>query len=217
MEKTLVLKSQLRENAGSKHAARIRAQGQIPAVIYGHKQKPVTVSLDGHDFVERLHHGHRLFDIKLNKKTEKVIVKALQYDYLGKNIIHADLIRVDVTERVKFSVPIEFKGTAQGTHEGGIIEEHLNKLEIECIVTEIPESILVSIKDVNVGDTLHASDIELPEGVKLITKPSTVIATCSLVAAAKSIEEVEEEQAEETAEPEIIGKEKEQDEEKEQK
>jgi large subunit ribosomal protein L25 len=121
-------------------------------------------------------------------------------------------MRVDVSETVKVAVPIELKGTAQGTHEGGIVEEHTDHLEVECKVTDIPEAIIVSVKEVDVGDTLHASDIELPEGVKLVSDPSTLLVTCGLVAAAKSTEELEEEMP---AVPEVIGEVKAAEEEKE--
>ena len=208
MAKTLLLKAELREHAGSKHAAKVRKQGRIPAIVYGHKQEPVAISLDAHNFVERLHHGQRLLDVHIGKKKEKMIVKDLQYDYLGKNIIHADLMRVSVTEMVKVTVPIELKGTdtAKGTHEGGIIEEHADHLEIECMATDIPETIAVSVKEVGVGDALHAGDIELPDGVKLVSLPETLVVTCHLVAAAKTTEQVEEEMP---AAPEVISEAKE--------
>lgn len=206
MGKTLLLKAQIREHTGSKHAVKVRKEGRIPAIVYGHKQEPTAISLDAHNLVEGLHHGHRLVDVQIGKKKETMIIKDLQYDYLGKNIIHVDLMRVDVTETIKVAVPIELKGIAKGTHEGGIIESHLANLELECRVTDIPESVVVSVKDVGVGDTLHAGDIKLAEEVKLVSDPLIVLVTCSLVAAAKSTEELE---AEIPVEPEIIGEEKE--------
>ena len=206
MKKTLLLKAELREQTGSKTVRKVRRQGRIPAIMYGHKQEPVAVSLDAHNFVEGLHHGHRLMDIQIGKKKEKAIVKELQYDHLGRNIIHADLMRVDVSETVRVDVPIELKGTAAGTHEGGIIEEHADHLEIECKVVDIPEVIAVSVKDVHVGDALHAGDIELPEGVTLSSPPDTLLVTCHTVAAAKTTEELEEEVP---VAPEIIGEAKE--------
>jgi len=136
--------------------------------------------------------------------------KELQYDHLGKNIIHIDLMRVDVTETVRVTVPIELKGIAKGTQEGGIIEEHANHLEIECKVSDIPETIVVSVKEVGIGDSLHASDAELPAGLTLVSSPSTLLVTCSLVAVAKSTEELEEE---EPTAPEVIGEVKEAEEE----
>ena len=206
MKKTLLLKAEIREHTGSKTVRKIRKQGKIPAIMYGHKEEPVAILLDGHNFVEGLHHGHRLIDIQLGKKKEKTIVKELQYDHLGKNIIHADLMRVDVSEKIRVTVPIELKGIAVGTHEGGIVEEHTDHLEIECKATDIPETIVVSIKDVHVGSTLHAGEIELPDGINLISPPDTLLVTCHLVAAAKTTEELEEETP---VAPEVIGEVKE--------
>ncbi|MFC1781877.1 50S ribosomal protein L25 [Planctomycetota bacterium] len=206
MAKTLLLKAEIREQTGSKSVGRIRKQGRIPAIVYGHKEEPIAISLDVHNFVEGLHHGSRLIDVQIGKQKQKVIVKDLQYDYLGKNILHVDLMRVDIKELIKVNVPIELKGTAQGTHEGGIVEEHVDRLEIECKANEIPENIIVSVKDIRVGDALHAGEIELPSGVKLISSPETLLITCHLVAAAKTTEEIEEEIP--TA-PEVIGDEKE--------
>lgn len=201
MEKTLQLVAKIRENTGSKTAARERKQGRIPAIVYGHKQEPVAISLDAHNLVERLHHGHRLMDVQIGKKTEKMLVKDLQYDHLGKDIIHVDLVRVDITETVKVTVPIELKGTAKGTSEGGIITEHADHIEIECQAANIPESIVVSVKELDIGDTVHASDIELPAGAKLSSPPETLLVTCSMVAAAKVAEEIEEAEIEA---PEVI-------------
>ena len=202
MGKTFVLKAEVRDGTGSKHSAKVRAAGRIPAVVYGHKEAPAAISLDAHDFVEGLHHGHRLMDVQIGKKKETTLVKALQYDHLGRDIIHVDLIRVDVTETVKVMVPIELKGTARGTQESGILEEHVDRLEVECRVTDIPEKITVFVKDIGIGDALHAGDVELPEGVKLVSLPDTIIVTCHLVAAAKTTEQVEEEMP---ITPEVIG------------
>jgi large subunit ribosomal protein L25 len=191
MEKTLQLVAKIREHTGSKTAARERKQGRIPAIVYGHKQEPVAVSLDAHNLVEGLHHGHRLMDVQIGKTTQKMLVKDLQYDHLGKDIIHIDLVRVDITETVKVTVPIELKGIAKGTSEGGIITEHADHIEIECQAANIPESIVVSVKDLEIGDTVHASDIELPAGAKLSSSPEMLLVTCSMVTAAKVAEEIE--------------------------
>lgn len=206
MEEQLRLKVDTRKQVGSKAAAQVRRQGRIPAILYGHKQEPVAVSLDAHDFVEGLHHGHRLMDLQIGKKLQKAIVKDLQYDYLGKDVIHADLVRVDATEVVRVTIAIELRGTARGAEHGGIVEEHVDHVEVECKVTDIPESLVVPVKHIEVGDVLHARDIELPEGVKLVSDPETLIITCGLVAAAKTTEELEEEVP---VAPEVIGEAKE--------
>ena len=206
MAETLILKAEVRENTGSKAVRKVRRQGKLPAIVYGHKKEPVAISLDAHDFVKGLHHGRRLIDVQVGGKKEKMIIKELQYDYLGKDIIHVDLMRVDMSETVKVAIPIELKGIAAGTHEGGIVEEHVDRLEIECKVSDIPEIIVVLVKDVHVGDALHAGEIELPDGVKLVGSPEMLLVTCHLVAAAKTAEQIEEETP--TA-PEVIGEVKE--------
>ncbi|MBN1457734.1 MAG: 50S ribosomal protein L25 [Sedimentisphaerales bacterium] len=203
MSDRIVLKAEVREEAGTKQSKKLREQGQLPVIIYGHKKEPVSAAVNSHDFVEILHHGGRIFDVNVKGKTETLLVKELQYDHLGKSVIHADLVRVDLQETVKVAVPLELKGTAAGTHEGGIIDEHLDSIEIECKVSEIPETILVSVKEVGVGDSIHAGDIELPTGTKLVTPADALIITCHLVAAAKGVEEGE--GAEEAPEgPEVI-------------
>ena len=210
MEKGLLLKAEIRERTGSKDAKKLRENGRIPAIVYGHKKEPVAISLDRSTMVEELHHGRRLMDVQIGGKKEKMLVKDLQYDYLGKDIIHVDLMRVDVTEMVKVTVPIELKGVARGTHEGGIVEVCTDHLEIECKATDIPESVVVSVKEIGVGETLHARDIELPDGVKLISPAEMLLVTCHLVAAARTTEEIEKEMP---VSPEVISEVKEAEEE----
>jgi len=202
MAETLSLKAHIRKQTGSKAAAKLRKKGWVPAVVYGHKQEAVAVSLDRHNFTEGIRHGSRLMDIQIDGKKEKTIVKDLQYDHLGKNIIHADLMRVNITEKLTVSVPVQLKGKAKGVEEGGVVEEHFDSIDVECLVTNIPESIVISIKDLGVGDAIHAGDIELPQGVKLISSPDTLIVNCNIVTEAPTTEELEEEAP---AAPEVIG------------
>ena len=95
---------------------------------------------------------------------------------------------------------------AAGTHEGGIVELNTDQIEIECKATDIPENIVVSVKNMNIGDVLHAGDIKLPEGMKLVTQSDILVVSCHMVAAAKSTEEMEMEMP---SAPEVIGEDKE--------
>lgn len=190
MDKTLELEAQVRTNSGSKEAARLRSRGRVPAILYGHQKDPVAISLDVHDLLEGLRRGHRLIDIKLEGETEKTLVKELQYDHLGKSVIHLDLFRVRVTDTVTVEVPIALKGVAKGALEGGIVEVHAGQIEVECQVTSIPQVVEVGIKDLGVDGAIHAADVVLPEGVKLISSPGLLIATCHVVAEVKTTEEV---------------------------
>ena len=201
---TVILKAQVRTTGGSKNAAALRRQGMIPAVVYGHKEKPVSIALNEHDFLAAMQRGSRLFDIELDSKKEKLLIKEVQYDHLGKDILHADFMRVDLTERVKVAVPLEVKGTAKGAAEGGVVDQHLAQLEVECVVTNIPVSIPVSIKELGVGDSIKAGDIQLPEDVKLVTDPAAIVLACHLVIEAPTAEEAA---VEAPTAPEVIGKE----------
>jgi large subunit ribosomal protein L25 len=201
MIEALSLQAELREQTGSKAAAAMRRKGRIPAIVYGHKQDPVAISLDAHDFVEGLRHGRRLLDVAVGGNAEKMIIKDLQYDHLGRTILHADLMRVDVTERIKVGVPLELKGVPKGTQEGGVLESHMDHLDVECLAIDIPESIVVSVKDLDVGQSIYARDVKLPEGVKLMSLPDIIVAMCRVLAEVKTTEQLE---AETPVAPEVI-------------
>jgi large subunit ribosomal protein L25 len=201
MDKTLAMQAEVREGTGSKAAAAVRQQGRIPAIVYGHKQEPVAISLNAHDFVEGLHHGHRLMDVTVAGNTGKMIIKDVQYDHLGRDILHVDLMRVDETERITVSVPLEIKGTPKGAQEGGILEVHMDDLDVECLVIDIPSAIVVPVKDLDVGQVIHTGEIKLPEGVKLMMAPDTIAISCRVLAEVKTTEQLE---AEAPAAPEVI-------------
>jgi large subunit ribosomal protein L25 len=201
MNKTLTLQAELRDRIGSKGSAAVRKRGRIPGIVYGHKKDPVAISLDSHDFVEGVKHGHRLIDVTINGDTQKMLIKALQHDHLGRDIVHVDLMRIDVTERIKVNVPVELKGVAKGTHDGGVVESNASQIEVECLAIEIPASIVISIKDLGVGESIKAGDIKLPDGVKLVSSPETYVVSCRIVAEAKTTEQLE---AEAPAAPEVI-------------
>jgi large subunit ribosomal protein L25 len=201
MIEALSLQAEPREQTGSKAAAAVRRKGRIPAIVYGHKEQPVAISLDAHDFVEGLRHGHRLLDVAIAGNAEKMIIKDLQYDHLGRQIVHADLMRVDVTERIKMEVSLELKGIPKGTQEGGVLESHMDHLDVECLAVDIPESIIVPVKDLDVGQSIYARDVKLPEGVKLMSLPDIMVATCRVLAEAKTTEQIV---AETPVAPEVI-------------
>ncbi len=204
---TLSLKADVRQKSGSNDARRLRKAGMLPAVVYGHGQEPISIAVNTHDFINGLHHGHRLFNVDLKGQSETLLLKDVQYDYLGKDVIHVDLIRVDMTERVTVEVPLDFRGVAKGTTAGGILDEVMTHLEIECEVTRIPDEIAVIVRDLEVGDALHAKDIEIPEGTELMTDPEALVVIChETKAAAAEDEEIAEgeEGAAEGTEPEVL-------------
>ncbi|MBN2375624.1 MAG: 50S ribosomal protein L25 [Sedimentisphaerales bacterium] len=205
MVETIVLKAEKREQAGSRYSRKLRKQGLVPAIIYGHKTEPVAIQLNYHDLALELQHHHRLLDVELDGAQEKLLVKDVQHDYLGDKVIHVDLTRVNIDERVQVTVEVELRGTPVGVSEGGVLDQINTDIELECLVTAIPESVRALVSDLKIGETLVAGDLELPAGAKLISDPTTAIATVSVVA--EEAEEAEEaEVAEGEVEPEIIAK-----------
>jgi len=202
MAKTVQIEIKSRSELGSRANKRLRDSGLIPGVIYGHKKDVVPVTLPKKEVTNHLHHGAHLFDLGLDGKRETVLVKEVQYDHLGIEIIHVDFTRVDLHERVKVTVPLELKGTPKGEEEGGVLQQLLSDLEIECVVTEIPDVIRHNVTEMALDSVLHVREIQLPPGVKALQDPEVIVAT---------VREILEEAAtpatgEESAEPELIGR-----------
>lgn len=208
MAEALVLKAEKREKMGTREARRLRSRGKVPVIIYGHKQEPVSAALSHHELTMEIRHHHRLLTVELDGKMERFLVKDIQYDYLGDTIIHVDLTRVNLDERVQVMVEVVLKGVPEGVHEGGVLAQPLTSVELECLVVSIPEEIRANIGYLKAGETLTAGELELPDGASLITDANAPVATVRV-----KEEEVEEETVEATettdsAEPERIVREK---------
>ncbi|MCH8966698.1 MAG: 50S ribosomal protein L25 [Planctomycetes bacterium] len=208
------LKADTRPDAGTRSARKLRESGRIPAIIYGHGEAPQSVSLALHDVKVALAQGARTLRVSVAGSTEQFFIKAVQYDHLDMVPIHMDLARVSKDERVKVRVGIELRGIAKGISEGGILDQHLADIEVECGVMEIPGTFHPLVTELDIGDSLYVKDIELPSGVVAITGADERVAT---VRAAEKEAEPDEDAAETEegeAEPERIGRVRKDDEEK---
>lgn len=204
MAETETLKAKKREAMGTKACRRLRAEGLIPAVIYGHGQESVAIQVSAEELDRGLRHHSRMFDIRLGRKKESVLLRDIQHDALGDEVIHADFVRVAMDEAIEIEVPITLKGKPKVEH--AVLQQTLVSLEIECLPGNIPEEILAPVGHLELSQSLSVAELVMPEGVKVLTDPETVVATLTPAA-------VEEEPAEEavaaeaTAEPEVIGRE----------
>jgi large subunit ribosomal protein L25 len=195
---------QPRERTGGRYSARLRQAGRLPAVIYGHKQAPVHVSVDYRQVRDLLRTKTHLLEVVLDEKPQPVLVKDIQWDHLGSDILHLDLTRVDLTERVTVRVELVLTGEAEGLKEEGAILEHpLSHVQIECLATQIPEKLTLDVTNLKVGEVMTAKDLHLPAGITTTLDPNTALATISVIA-----EEVVEAPVGEAVvgEPEVIGK-----------
>ncbi len=193
--------AQPRSELGSRANKRLRDKGFIPGVIYGHKEAVVPVTLPKKEVVGYLDKGAHVFDIAMGGKSEKVLVKEVQYDHLGQELLHVDFARVSLDERVEVTVPLELKGEPKGEAEGGVLQQIVSELEIECLVTDIPDAIRHNVSEMALGDVLHIKDLKLPAGAKALQDEDLIVATVKEIA-----EEEPAEAAEGSAEPEVIGR-----------
>jgi large subunit ribosomal protein L25 len=162
-----------------------------------------------------IRHGHKLVRLE-GDASEGAFIKSVQWDVYGKGLVHIDLLRVSDTEKVRTTVTVELKGTAAGLSEGGIIEFVLHELEIECPAASVPDKLIVNINDLHLDQAIHARDVQLPEGARVLDDGDLVVVHCITP---HLVEEPTAAAAAEpgAAEPELIRKEKPAEEEAEEK
>jgi large subunit ribosomal protein L25 len=163
------------KGTGTRVSRRLRSKGQVPAVIYGHKQAVVPITLSRDDVWSMIKAASHLAELDLGDKTETVLIRDVQWDNLGKEILHLDFARVDVSELIETEVNIELKGVAPGVAEGGILEQLVHSLRVKCPAGAIPDSIKVDINHLKIDDGVHVRDLSLPEGLTVDTDPDTLI------------------------------------------
>lgn len=197
----LELKVEKRTAKGSKEVGKLRESGQIPAILYGHKQENIMLSLKEVDFVRLLHTGTRMTRLAFDNKKESALIKDVQYDNILDCILHVDFSRIDLDERVRLRVPVELLGESVGVKAGGILTHVMKDIEIECIPTAIPDKVKVNISDLGLGKAIHVKELPVLENVRYITDAESVVASVHQIAAEKAVPEEEL-----LAEPEVITK-----------
>lgn len=173
---TVQLKAQPREKLGTRPARAVRAQGLLPVVIYGHNEPPEFIALDRHEVEVALEHGARTLDVNVGGEVKQYLIKDVQHNHLDTAAIHLDLMRVDIHERIRVSVSVEPRGIAKGVSEGGIFDQMLSSIEVECRVTEIPGILHPVVTDMVLGQSLLVKDLVLPPGVTAVTDPNAIVA-----------------------------------------
>jgi large subunit ribosomal protein L25 len=189
---TPTVSAEPRERIGSRYAQRLRKAGRLPAVVYGHKQDPVAISVDGKSMLQMLERGNRVFELAIDGGvTETVLVKDLQFGYLGDNVVHIDFARVDFNEQVTVNVQLHFIGQPSASMKSGsVMQTDAAEVQITTTVSRIPEAIRVDLTEMS-GTVLTAGDLVLPEGAVLVTDPTVPIISITLVSDVAEGEEVE--------------------------
>jgi large subunit ribosomal protein L25 len=179
---------EVREGAGKGVARKLRAAGRIPGVCYGRKLPSVSISLDPRTLEQLLAAStaglNTLFQLRIagvgDFDGKAVLVRELQRNPVDGQLLHADLYAVDLEKSIQVSVPIGITGSAEGVKVGGILDQALRTLELECMPQAIPREVVVEVSELEIGQTLHVRDIGLPEGVSLLSDPD--LAVVSVVA-----------------------------------
>lgn len=192
-----------RKMLGKRANRRLRQTGKLPAVLYGHQEPAISLTLPADRLNLVVRHGTKLVDLS-GAASGQALLQHLHWDPFGKEVLHVDLLRVSAGDRVHVEVPIEMKGESPGGLNGGIVELLMHSVEIEVSPASIPDKLHIHIGSLQIGDTLTLRDIaDLPEGAAFQAELDEAVVHCL----APVGEEAEAEGAEaETAEPEVIAK-----------
>lgn len=196
------LKGTRRESLGKGGARKARAAGNIPSVLYGHKEEPVALAVGSRDFKAALRQhkgGNAIVNLNLDGNEITALVRDAQLDPITHDILHLDFQHISLTETIEVSVAVHLTGLAVGVKDGGGILEHIvREVEIRCLPTSIPQSLDIDVTRLNIGESVHVSDIKV-EGFTIVTDAETTIATV----VPPTVEDVA--VAAGAAEPEVVG------------
>jgi large subunit ribosomal protein L25 len=181
VRKDVTVAAQPRDSRGKNEARRTRMRGLIPAVVYGAFKEPVAVSVSPKSILQIVHSAggyNTIFNLDIEgRENTPVMVVDFQNDPIRGNLLHADLKRIDLTKRLKIAVPVTTSGEPKGVKtQGGLLEVISRSAEIECLPDEIPESFVIDVTELMMGQSKRFSDLPLTGSMKLLAAPETVIA-----------------------------------------
>jgi large subunit ribosomal protein L25 len=217
---TVSLSANSRDVKGKGAARTLRSQGQIPAVIYGHGRDPQSLALNARDLDKLLSHiqaESTVIEVSVGGHTAKTLIREIQRHPIKRQILHVDFQALVAGEKVTVSIPIVLTGTPEGVRlEGGVLDQTLREIEIEVDPSNIPDHIEYDVTNMVIGDSVHISDLKVPEGVEVQDDPETSVAVLAapraVIEETPVVAEAVEGEAGAVAEPEVIGRGKEEDE-----
>lgn len=175
MAKQVKLTAERRTATGRSAVRKLKAAGSVPAVIYGAKDKPETLQVSKRDINAMLSHAageNILVELEIAGKSRLALVQEVQHAPVGGAILHIDFHAVSMDEMIQADVPLEPTGIANGVKNmGGLLEQNLRSLAIECLPRDLPDVVTVDVSALNIGDSIHVREIQLPEGVTTRVQP----------------------------------------------
>src|SRR6202453_3927802 len=168
-----------RATHGTRNARKLRKQGLVPAVVYGHQIATESVTLPGDVLAKAIRLGARVVDLKQKSGVQKALIREVQWDAMGHDILHVDFARVAADERITLDIRVELRGTAPGIAAGGTLVQPIHSLSVECLVIAVPESIRVNIAELQLNQAIHVKDLTLPPGLIVKNDPEAIVVQCS--------------------------------------
>jgi large subunit ribosomal protein L25 len=196
-----VLHVEIRPERGTRAARKLRTAGRIPAVLYGHGEESISLSIPHEELETAVRHRSHMVNLE-GGVSESALIQSLQWDTFGVEILHADLFRVRKGEKHEATVAVQLRGDAPGAKEGGIVQLLVHEVEIMCPVESIPDVFEVSVNELHLDQEITAGQLKLPEGASLITPEDEVVVHC--IDAERIAAPPEEEEIAGEAEPEVI-------------
>ena len=192
-----------RTKLGTAECRRLRRAGVTPGNLYGRGGEPIAISVAEDDIRKAILSGLQVVDIEVDGNVDKTVIREIQWDTFSKQIEHVDFLRVDAHERVTVEIALSLRGVAAGAVAGGVLDQSLRSISVDCPVISIPNVIEVKIADLQIGDSLLVKDLDIPEDIKVLTAEEIVVAR---VTEPIVEEEEQDELPEGPAEPEVIGR-----------
>lgn len=211
MEK-IVLKANMRNSISKSSRSSIRKSGRVPGVFYSKHESPIAIDVTEKSikplvFTAETH----LISLEIDgKDNHECVIKDVQFDPVTDRVVHFDLLGLTVGEKFQLEVPIQYHGNPIGVKEGGVLQQFLHKLEIECLPKDIPQRLDINIQDLKLGDAIHVKDLNF-ENITILNLESSVIVAVTHPKVEKEATP-EELAAQAEAQPEVIGKDKEEEE-----
>jgi large subunit ribosomal protein L25 len=175
MAESVILATEPRKEHGSRAAQKLRKAGRIPAVLYGHKEETLAVTLSSDELGKAIRQGTRVVDLRAGGNLQKALIREVQWDHLGKDVLHVDFTRVSADERIRVSVSLEVRGTAPGIAQGGVLDQPMHTLAIECLAIAVPDSIRVNVGTLQLDQAIYVRDLVLPPDVKALSDADAIV------------------------------------------
>jgi large subunit ribosomal protein L25 len=216
------LKVKERKELGTRKVNHLRKEGWIPGIIYGHGEKSKPIMIKEEELTDVLHNMHSeatLLDLDYEGKKLQVLMRDVSRNPLTEKLLHVDFQHIHENEEINVHVILEYQGKPKGVEEGGILNIEHRDLIVRCLPKDIPEKITVDVSYLEIGNSIHIKDLDIPEGVKVEEDPSSTVVNILSPRKIIEVKPVEEELpiGEEAEEPEVITKEEEKEAETEEK